>query len=109
MGSGNEELEGFLRPAVHGGQSLGVGQLGQCFDKAGSVFQWVDLKKLCLVLFPETSDSWSFLCVVGKPRPMKIKNFPGLGEWQGPDCSEEDTSHPAPASSPLPFTGAFQS
>lgn len=86
-----------------------MGQLDQRFDKTGSVFQCVNPKRLCLVLFLETSGSWSFLCVVGKLRLMRTKHSPGLGKMQGLDCSEEDISHTAPTfSSPPPLQG-FQS
>lgn len=33
-----EEMEGFLRQAVHRGQALGAEQPGQCIDNTGSVF-----------------------------------------------------------------------
>lgn len=80
-----------------------MGQLDQHFDKTGSVFQCVILKRLCLVPFLETSGSWSFLCVVGKLRLMRTKHSPGLCKMQGLDCSEDDISYTAPEfSSPPP-------
>lgn len=99
-----EEPEGLLRWAVHRNHVLGVGQLDQRFDETGSVFQCVDLKRLCPLLFPETSDSWSFLRVVRKLRLTKAKDSAGLSEMQGLDFSEEDICCTAPAfsSPPLP-------
>lgn len=60
-------------------------------------------EKALLGLFLETSGSWSFLCVVGKLRLMRIKHSTGLGKMQGLDCSEDDISSTAPEfSSPPP-------